>query len=226
MEFSVQLSHAYFFAKNTVIDNGFANEIDWQDGINFSEIDERTFMNEISWVILASGMSDHVIRKVFPKIKQIMHGFDAAEIICCDEKNIRKKAKAVFNHEGKINAILFVAQYIKLNSFEFLKHNILTNGVDFIQTLPYMGKATSFHLAKNIGLNVAKPDRHLLRIADGLGFHSPSEMCVIISDAIQEKPAVIDLVLWRYCTLDKDYITTLSSFIAGSYCSIRHNSSN
>ena len=31
-----------------------------------------------------------------------------------------------------------------------------------------MGSATSYHLAKNIGINIAKPARHLSRIAQKL----------------------------------------------------------
>ncbi len=72
-----------------------------------------------------------------------------------------------------------------------------------------MGEATSFHLAKNIGLNVAKPDRHLVRMSSALGFESVNILCSEISNLIEENISLIDLVLWRYATLDKNYIDKL-----------------
>nr|WP_294860497.1 hypothetical protein [uncultured Fluviicola sp.] len=220
MEFYSQLSHAYFFAKNIVIDNGYAHEIDWQDNISFNDISSSEFLKEISWVVIASGMNDRVVQKIFPKVKHIMRGFESIDWICENREKIKEQTKIVFNHEGKINAILYIVDYIKSNSFQYLKNRIFNEGISYIQTFPYMGKATSYHLAKNIGLNFAKPDRHLLRLADILGFNSPDELCLNISDSIQEKASVIDLVLWRYCTLDKDYKLTLENFILGSYCKI------
>ena len=59
------------------------------------------------------------------------------------------------------------------NSLTIIKSKILMQGIEFIQTFPYMGKATALHFAKNLGLDFAKPDRHLNRICATLGFSSP-----------------------------------------------------
>ncbi|ALA59352.1 hypothetical protein NITMOv2_2947 [Nitrospira moscoviensis] len=76
----------------------------------------------------------------------------------------------------------------------------------FLQTLPYIGSITAFHLAKNLGLPVVKPDRHLQRIATVAGFSSPQELCQLISDHLGEPVQVVDVVLWRYATLFSDYL--------------------
>ena len=54
---------------------------------------------------------------------------------------------------------------------------------------------------KNLGFDVVKPDRHLLRLASSLGFDSPEELCAEIAYEFGEPAAVVDIVLWRYCTL-------------------------
>jgi len=213
MDFSEKICHAYFFAKQYIIKRGYSNEIDWQEQISYDCINEQKFLHEITWVILASGMSDKVVRKIFPLIKQIMFDFQSPKLIYQKRKICYSKAIKIINHPGKVNAIIYVAEYLHKNSFEFVKNKIQNDRIEFIQTFPFMGKSTAFHLAKNIGLDVAKPDRHLVRISNVLGFNSPNELCTKISYLLHEKISLIDLVLWRYATLDKDYINTINRYV-------------
>ena len=213
MTFNDRIVHGYFYIKKYVIYKGYGNEIDWQEGLELETITEQKFLSEISWVILAGGMSDKVIRKVFPKIKSIMFDFQSAELISKRKKRCYNKAIKIFNHKGKINAIIYAAEYLKNNSLAVIKSSILSQGIKFIQSFPYLGKATAFHLAKNLGLNIAKPDRHLNRISNTLGFENPNELCNLISRFIDEKVSLIDLVLWRYATLDKNYIRRINWFV-------------
>lgn len=213
MELSERLSHAYLFAKKYVISKGYASEIDWQSSLSYESIDEKIFLHEMCWVILASGMNDKVVRKIFPVIKSIMFDFESSALICEKKQSCLNNALKTFNHYGKISAILYVAEYIQQYSFEIVKLNLKNKGIEFIKTFPYMGAATSFHLAKNIGLDVVKPDRHLIRLSTLLGFETPNELCSIISIQIQEKVSLVDLVLWRYATLDKNYVENVNRFI-------------
>ena len=75
--------------------------------------------------------------------------------------------------------------------------------IKFIDTLPMMGPVTKYHLARNIGIDCVKPDRHLVRLAERFGYATPLEMCQDIQREIggSEKLGTIDLVLWRYCNL-------------------------
>lgn len=217
MELNDRIAHGYFFAKNYIIKKGYANEVDWQDELKLDYITEQKFLEEFSWVVLASGMNDKVVRKLFPRIKKAMLNFKSSEAIFKQRKKCLKKCLEVINHPGKIAAILFTAEYIYVNSFDVLKLKIVEEGVNFIQMFPYMGKATSFHLAKNIGLDVAKPDRHLIRISNILGYENPNGLCQDLSNRIHEKKSLIDLVLWRYATLDRNYVANINRFIK------RHN---
>jgi len=208
-----KLAHGYFFAKNYIIKKGYGHEIDWQDDIAYAQLTEQKFLEEFAWVVIASGMNDKVVRKIFPQIKQVMFNFKSGRLINHNNEACLNKALLILNHPGKINAILTVCSYINTYSFESLKSQIREKGVDFIQTFPYMGKATSFHLAKNLGLDVAKPDRHLVRISEIAGYLDVNRFCQDLSLQINEKVSLIDLVLWRYATLDKNYMKNISWFI-------------
>jgi hypothetical protein len=214
MQNSERLGHAYFFAKNHVISCGYWREIEWQDSITYSSLTEQSFLPEVAWVILAGGLSDRVVQKKFPKIKNIMFGFSSAELIVKNKKECFDQALKEFNHPGKIKAILSVAEDLVNQSFEVIKGHIFLYGVEYLKTFPYIGEITAYHLAKNIGLPVAKPDRHLMRMSKALGYSHPADLCRKISEEVNEKIALVDVVLWRYATLDQRYVEKIKRFVA------------
>jgi len=70
------LAKAYFTAKKYVINCGFSDEIDWQDSSCFNSITAQSFLREYTWVVLAAGLSDKVVTKVFPKSLSIFKDWD------------------------------------------------------------------------------------------------------------------------------------------------------
>lgn len=199
------LVDAFLLAKNYVRQSGFSDEILWQSHNDFSSLSEQVFLQESAWVVLSSGMAEKVIRKCFTKVSSAFRMWKSAEEIVVNDDICREQAFAIFGHAGKIHAISEIAKRVHRLGFIRVKKEIAANGIDFLQTLPYMGPATSLHLAKNIGLNVAKPDRHLCRIAKSAGYSSPKELCETISLFVEDSIKVIDIVLWRYATLDPQY---------------------
>ena len=196
---------AYLMAKETVIEGGFAAEIDWQDDIRFSHVTETDFLRESAWVVLSSGMREAIIRTKFPSISKAFCSWQSAKRVVSNPEQCKKRALRVFNHQKKIDAILSIAERVFIEGFEIFKTQIQREGVSFIQSLPFMGPATSYHLAKNIGLDVVKPDRHLLRVAATAGFESPKCLCKEISKSVGDRISVIDLVIWRFATLNPNY---------------------
>ncbi|HVY23721.1 MAG TPA: hypothetical protein VG962_10250 [Steroidobacteraceae bacterium] len=53
-------------------------------------------------------------------------------------------------------------------------------------------------MAKNLGFDIAKSDRHLVRLKDALGFNTVDEMCLSIARFSGDAVRVVDVVLWRY----------------------------
>jgi hypothetical protein len=126
----------------------------------------------------------------------------------------------VFGHRRKIEAIVKIAATIDRTGFEALKQEIARRGVDRLRDFPYMGPATSYHLAKNVGMDVAKPDRHLVRIARASGYVCPESLCRDISRAVGDRVSVIDLVLWRFATLVPHYLVHFTESKHGAFGSV------
>jgi len=63
------------------------------------------------------------------------------------------------------------------------------------------GPITKYHLARNLGVDCVKPDRHLARLAERFGYGTPDAMCRAIQDELGGRLGTIDAVLWRYCNL-------------------------
>jgi hypothetical protein len=61
-------------------------------------------------------------------------------------------------------------------------------------------------LLKNIGIPIAKPDRHLVRLAGAAGFLNVQELCETLESVVGDSIAEIDLVLWRYATIKPNYL--------------------
>ncbi len=204
---ALNLVAAYLTAKEQVIQAGFAYEIDWQYRVKFEGISESTFLREAAWVILSAGMREQIIRKKFPVITKAFKNWKNASYIVAHRDECRRQAMSVFGHDRKIDSIIGIAEEISEDGFPMVINQLEQKGVQYLQSLPFMGPATSFHLAKNIGLSAVKPDRHLCRIAEKAGYCCPEALCDEIARTVGEKLPVIDVVIWRYANLNRDYLS-------------------
>jgi hypothetical protein len=205
------LVSAYLDAKDYLIAAGYAPDIDWQEERHLSDITECGFLREAAWVILASGMSEFVVRCKFPIISEAFFNWASANQIVKERLSCRVKALQVFRHERKIDAILSLSSQVDNIGFSSVKLRIQRDGLEYIKGLPFMGPITSFHLSKNLGIDVVKPDRHLMRISKATGYESPQEMCEFIASRTGERLSVIDFVIWRFATLNTDYLVTFKT---------------
>lgn len=184
----------YLKAWEAITTAGWEGEIEYVRQIKpFDQQEFHNFEREYVWVVLNAGMKEQIARKTFDEFWKAVSAY--AEGIS------PRKPFAVIGHEGKRQAILLCAAEGR-KWFELLKK--AENKIDYLETLPWIGKITKYHLARNLGIDTVKPDRHLVRLAERFGYASPLEMCKEIQDdlyPIKEKLGVIDVILWRYCNL-------------------------
>lgn len=183
--------------------NGFDREVEWQRGTTFLEFDEPDLLRQSAWVILCSGFRVSVVEQIFDHVSLCFCDWESAEAIVSTFPACRDAALASFGHRRKLDAIVEVARRVQRMSFARLKHNILCDPIEELQRFPYIGEITATHLAKNLGFDVAKPDRHLVRISHYLGYSSARELCNAIALGTGEAVKVIDLILWRYMADNK-----------------------
>lgn len=211
------LALTYLEVKEFVINQGYSNEIDWQYATKPQNLNASIFLREAAWVILNSGMREKIITKLFPKISKAFYEWDSLDLICNNSEQCKLNALKYFNHRGKIDAIIYIAKYLNTWGFDFIFKQLDEKGADFLTLFPYIGPATSLHLAKNLGFSCIKPDRHLKRIASKLGYEDPRTMCELISSEIDEQISVVDIVLWRYATIQENYLDKFSKFTSRDF---------
>jgi len=191
----------YNYAKKSVIELGYEDEIIWQNNIDFNYYNESDLLRESAWVILCSGFSEKCIRKKFNMISLCFCDWKSAEDIIKQKELCTETALMCFSNKKKIDSIVKIADIIYTNGFENLKYKISKNPIEELKELPYIGNITANHLAKNLGYNIAKSDRHLQRMAEKNGYQSVLNFCRDISKESGDKISVVDIILWRFSVL-------------------------
>lgn len=208
----LNIEKAYSEAKTYVRSSGYQNEVEWQSNLCFNDVIESDFLREGAWVILNSGMRESVIRKYFHDLSFCFFEWESAEKIVESKKFCYEAAINIFNNDRKISAIINMSARVWDIGFKKLKEYLKKTPIEFLQTFQYIGSVTSYHLAKNMGLQIAKPDRHLVRLSNSLGFRNVQEFCSFISEKSGDSVPVVDVVLWRFATLKRDYLDVFLSY--------------
>lgn len=177
---------------------GLTAEIAWQREADFIEFTESDLLREHAWVTLCSGFRESVVRKVFDHVSLCYCDWESCDAIVSSGEVCCWAAASTFSNRVKLQGILSAARQINAVGFSKFKQTVLANPIAQLQTLPYIGPTTSWHLAKNLGLDVAKPDRHLVRVSKFLGFRDATHLCRELAASTGEQAKVVDLIIWRY----------------------------
>lgn len=157
-----------------------AADIEWAESI-LPPTDADVFAREAIFVICNSGMKNTVARQIFDR--------------CMSAIQDGVSTRRGFNHPGKVIAI----DTIWRDREELLAGYLAASDkLAFCQSLPWVGGITKYHLAKNLGADVAKPDVHLVRLADREGC-TVQALCERLATETGYRVATVDTLLWRAC---------------------------
>jgi hypothetical protein len=188
----------YQVAKSWISSSVYLQEVRWQESRSLENLSEPEFLREYAWVVLNSGFRESVVRRCFDFISLCFCDWESAEAIACRRSVCVEAAFPIFKNRRKLEAIASTAAMIYREGFERLTYGLQTNPTTALRSLPYIGEVTSWHLAKNLGADVAKPDRHMVRLAERFGYKDTLTMCKDISMIVGDRISVADLVLWRF----------------------------
>jgi hypothetical protein len=161
---------------------GYGDDITWSEACALPK-DATAFACEAVFVICNSGMHHRVARGIYERvIKSLVAG---------------ESARTAFRHDGKAAAIDRI--WAERDSM-FAGLIVAEDKVEYCASLPWIGAITKYHLAKNFGVDVAKPDVHLKRLADREGC-TPQALCDRLAAASGLKARTVDVVLWRACAV-------------------------
>ncbi|WP_461316637.1 hypothetical protein [Bradyrhizobium embrapense] len=149
-------------------------------------------------MVLNSGFRESVVRKHFNFISLCYCDWQSAQEIYELADVCSSAASVVFGNKRKLRAISHTAGVVHKLGFQRLKALLDQSFFDFATTLPFIGPITVRHLAKNLGVDAAKPDRHLARLAKQFGYSSVDDMCSTLAGITGDSLSVTDIVLWRF----------------------------
>lgn len=174
--------HKYLDLKQGVINKGYEQDIAWAEDIKKCN-DSAEFCQQYIFVLCNSGMKAQIAAVIYQRILQaIIDNVDISD---------------VFGHKGKVGAMKAIIKAHKTTFQEYLKSE---NKLEFCESLPWIGPITKYHLAKNLGENFIKPDRHLVRIAKEYNI-DPFELCDKLAEITGDNLHTVDTVLWRAANL-------------------------
>ena len=180
------------------MDSGHGSEIEWQESRDPTSFSESNFLAEAAWVVYNSGFREAIVRRNFDFISLCFFEWASAkEIVDAGSVCVEAAMLAIANRR-KHEAVLEVARRVADAGFPKFRKRLLADPLNYLRLLPFIGPVTAMHLAKNLGFDVAKPDRHLVRLQRRLGFSDVGAMCAHFASATGDPIRVVDLVLWRF----------------------------
>lgn len=172
--------------------NGFTvdQHIAWSEQARPPESPEQ-FAIEAIFVICNSGMKHTIARRIFDRIEAALREGEPTSSGAREQLGLTP----IFNHHGKTSAIdrIWLNRDRYFDGFMAAEDKVLYCG-----SMPHIGEVTKFHLAKNFGADVAKPDVHLVRLAEQHGT-TPQLLCADLAAQLGCKVRTVDLVLWMAC---------------------------
>jgi hypothetical protein len=175
----------YKMAKQVCIDDGFEREIKFVEERKFENQTADDFARQFMYVILNSGMNNKIAEGMYTTAMK--HGLQA------------------IGHPGKRAAII-EGFANKEKWFETLRSKgTVDEKLAYLETLPWIGPITKYHLARNLGIDVAKPDRHMVRIANQFNYPNIQKMCEYLSLQTGDRIGSIDVTLWRFARTHPDW---------------------
>ena len=183
----------YNHIKQEVIERGHQKEIESFKNIpSLDKMSKWYFFSEYCWVALHAGISTKATRNIFDAFW-----------------NDGEFNFAAINHKRKHDAIKYMFNHLD-SCFNHYKTS--KNKLKYLESLKWIGPITKNHLARNLGLlQYAKSDRHLVRIASLFHYKNAQELCDSIAKDSEDKPGIIDLVLWRFAIEHEDYLEILKN---------------
>lgn len=147
------------------------------------------FWIEFVWCCYVSGFSSKVIASIYDDLVLALGSWRTCHLDRWDNVSI------VISHRKKFEACCNVSAMLRELPFEKFKLDFLSS-TKSIRNLPMMGPITSFHLARNIGLDAVKPDLHLTRLSAHFGYLYPFDLCRDLADSSGERIGVVDYILF------------------------------
>jgi len=190
------------------------DELNYYRTLDITTLSDNDFFKHLTRAIF-TGIRNNVIQERWPAITKAFSNFDIHKVAKYTEKDVKRlmKNKKIIRHEGRIRATISNAKKIKeiireygsfvnyINSFD--KPDELIEKLQ--EEFDFIGEVNVYEFAKEIGLPFIKPDKQIRRvflkfrlIDEKASSEEIVEIGKTIAEAVKEKPAVVDCVIWNF----------------------------
>lgn len=159
---------------------GYGATIEWSQSIG-PPASAEAFAFEAIYAVINAGMKVTVAEIIYGR--------------CIAALGTAGSVSAVFGHPGKAKAINTLWRDRQRLFAEYLGAD---DQLTFLAALPWIGPVTVNHLAKNLGHDLAKADRHLERLARR-DRTTTAKLCRRLAAATGHRVASVDSIIWRAC---------------------------
>ncbi len=185
-----------------------------------AEISDQFFLSELAWVVYNAGFREETVWAKWPGLSKAFLDFNPLRLAAAPYYVTILEVRRVFNHFRKARAVMDAARRVAADSPVGARLAAMSTeeALAYLQTYPFIGPVTRYHLARNIGLDVVKPDRHLVRLAAFCGYETPAALVAEIAAFAGERVGVIDYILWQWlaATGDLAYRVAAKLLLEGS----------
>jgi hypothetical protein len=174
----------YVALKKRVGNAGYWDELDWSEDLQRCQAPCH-FVREFIYVVINGGMKAQIAQNIYNKVMRAIGDGNSAG---CG-----------LGHAGKAGAIDRAMKEGCDWFTTYLEQPDDDARLAYLEALPWIGPITKRHLAKNLGMDCAKPDRHLVRIAGSA--EKAHRLCRSLASATGDRISTVDLVIWRAANL-------------------------
>lgn len=177
----------------------FQQDVDWVDGRKWcpQTATPDNFLLEHAYVVLCSGFKNAYVERFWKRYCEAWENWEWWTHI--DTERAVRDCNAIFGNKAKNRAIQQACYRMRQKGWDQVRDSLSRDGaVDALQEWPWIGPITKYHLARNLGMDVVKPDRHMMRWTEVLGWKDPTAMCYEIRSLTGDRIGTIDVVLWRW----------------------------
>ena len=165
--------------------------------MDFDDVDLRSFLWQYLWVIFVSGFSVAVVKKHFAGIMEGFHDLDLDRIASMESIDAQTLP---IRHQWKADAFLKGCRLIHREGWPAFRRRLQERQRAALRELPFMGHATSRHMALALGIeDTEKPDTWIRQCAAECSA-TVDEMVTFLSKEYGLTRQQVDAYLWRYCS--------------------------
>lgn len=200
-EKDAKILNIHDYALRLIEKHGYTEDVEYLRELLSNPLYEKMtmeqFFRQYIWVVFTCGFRARTVKRKWNGIEKMVCDFNPQEV---NKKNFDQLLdESPIKNEAKLKGILKTSRLISDEWIKDIRNASINEVKEKLKDLPYIGAVTVYHLMRNIGFDVFKPDRHIENLASELEVADEKLFETVIENRDEKYIGVVDYVLWRAC---------------------------